>query len=167
MSNKNDESRRTFIQVSLNDKEKQKIKDLAEDRHTSMSDFCRVAIFDYVRKLENPELFQGNMALNQNIIEQIIHEQKKNHEIQELILEGIKTMNGMKETLELIKTHSIKPDNAQKETVVSLFTVYKALTPIDIIEKTNLNKEIVFSIIAELHNEGKIELTESGKWRIK
>ncbi len=166
MSNGN---KRIFIQISLSQDEKDKINDLAKEKHTSMSDFCRIAIFDYVRKLENPELFQttSNFQFNPVILEQLTQNTKKIMELQELTLERTNKINEMNNTLRLIKKFSIKADSTAKDTIINLLKAHNTLNPKEIIEKTNLDKEIVFSIITELHEEGLIELTPRGRYKLK
>ena len=166
MSNGN---KRIFIQISLSQDEKDKINDLAKEKHTSMSDFCRIAIFDYVRKLENPELFQttSNFQFNPVILEQLTQNTKKIMELQELTLERTNKINEMNNTLRLIKKFSIKADSTAKDTIINLLKAHNTLNPKEIIEKTNLDKEIVFSIITELHEEDLIELTPRGRYKLK
>jgi len=166
MSNGN---KRIFIQISLSQDEKDKINDLAKEKHTSMSDFCRIAIFDYVRKLEHPELFQttSNFQFNPVILEQLTQNTKKIMELQELTLERTNKINEMNNTLRLIKKFSIKADSTAKDTIINLLKAHNTLNPKEIIEKTNLDKEIVFSIITELHEEDLIELTPRGRYKLK
>ncbi|KKM19682.1 hypothetical protein LCGC14_1653170, partial [marine sediment metagenome] len=126
-------------------------------------------IFDYIRRIENPEMYSSNskLQLNPALIEQLIHEQKKNREIQELILKRTNIMTEMNKTLELIKKFSVKAEPTIRNTIFNLFQAHNTLNPKEIIEKTNFDKEIVFSIISELHNEDLIQLTSKGRYKLK
>ncbi|MHA1291376.1 MAG: hypothetical protein ACTSQJ_01760 [Promethearchaeota archaeon] len=169
MSNEKNENKRIFIQISLNQDEKDKINDLAKKKHTSMSDFCRIAIFDYVRKLENPELFQttSNFQFNPVLLEQLTQNTKKIMELQKFTLERTNVINEMNNILTLIKKFLIKTDSTAKNTIINLFKAHNTLNPKEIIDKTNLDKEVVFSILSELHEDGLIELTSRGRYKWK
>ena len=169
MSNDKNENKRIFIQVSLSQEEKEKIDDIAKKRHTSMSNFCRIAIFDYVRKLENPELFQGssNIQFNPIILEQLTQNTKKIMELQELTLERKNILNFMNNSLTVIKKFSLKADSNTKNIIINLFKAHDTLNPKEIIDKTNLDREVVFSVLSALHEEDYIELTPKGRYRLK
>lgn len=168
MSNKKNESERIFIQVSLSKKEKEKISNLAKEKHTSMSDFCRIAIFDYIRKLEHPEMFQtANLQFNPAMIDQLAKNTKKMIELQEIALEKTNILGEMNKTLNLIKKFSIKADTVVRETILNLFKAHNTLSPKEIVDKTNLDKEIVFSVITEFLDEDLIEMTSRGRFKLK
>lgn len=172
MTNKNQKSKETriFIQVSLSKEEKDKIQKLAKEKHTTASNFCREAIFENIRRIENPNMFnnQSNMQFNPIILEQLTQNTKKIIELQELTLEKTSIFNEMNKTLDLIQQYSIKTDlKKEKLTVINLFKSHKSLTPKEIIDKTNFNQEIVFTIISELQKEKTIGLTTTGRFKLK
>jgi len=117
-------SNRIFIQVSLSKDEKDKIEKSAYKKHQSMSDFCRVAIFDHIRRIENPELFnpQINAQINPIMIEQLMEKTKKIIELQELTLKRTNIMNEMNQTLSLIKKYStLKGLEHERIVIIDLF----------------------------------------------
>lgn len=160
---------RVFIQISLSQEEKDNIKEYAKQTHSSMSNFIRDAIFRRIENLENPKDNQTNnlSQINPGIIEELKKDTKRIIELQELTLERTNLMNEMNNTLRLIKKFSIKADSTAKDTIINLFKAHNTLTPKDIIDKTKLDKEIVFSIISELHEADLIELTPRGKYKWK
>lgn len=169
MSKEKNESERIFIQVSLSKEEKKEIKEFAKERHTSASNIMREAIFDYIRRIKNPEMFNQttNLQFNPIVLEQMTKNIKKILELQQLTLEKMNVISEMKKAIGLIKKFSIKSDMNTRDTIFNLFQAHNTLNPKEIIEKTNLDKEIVFSIISELHNEEIIQLTSKGRYKLK
>ena len=161
---------RVFIQVSLSKEEKDKIQKLAKEKHTTASNFCREAIFEYIRRIENPDMFnqQSNVQFNPIILEQLTQNTQKILELQKLTLERTGMFNEMNKTLDLIQQYSIKTDlKNEKYIVINLFKSHKSLTPKEIIDKTDLNQKIVFTIISELQKEKVISLTTTGRFKLR
>ena len=166
---KNEFDIRIFIQISLSQKEKNKIKEFAEKTHNSMSNFCKEAIFKRIEKIENPEMSEdkGALKINPALMEEIKKNTKNIIELQELTSKRTNILNEMNDTLRLIKKFSIRADSTAKDTITNLFKAHNMLSPKEIIDKTKLDKEIVFSIISELHEADLIELTPRGKYKWK
>lgn len=161
-----EEKPRIYIQVSLSKKEKELIKKKAKEEHTNASNLMRKATFEYLRKLENPELF-AEPSLNPSTLEELTKRTKKILELQELQTEKQDILEEMNKTLVLIKNFSMKPDPKAKNTILSLFKAYTSLNPKEIIEKTNIDKDVVFSVISELQSEDLIEMTSKGRFKLK
>jgi len=162
-------SNRIFIQVSLSKDEKDKIEKSAYKKHQSMSDFCRVAIFDHIRRIENPELFnpQINAQINPIMIEQLMENTKKMIELQELTLKRTNIMNEMNQTLGLIKKYStLKGLEHERMVIIDLFKAHKSLSKQEIIDKTGFDKTIVIAIVSDLNEEKIITLTSRGRFEL-
>lgn len=162
-------SNRIFIQVSLSNEEKNKIGKSANKKHQSMSDFCRVAIFDYIRRLENPELFNQQISaqINPIMIEQLMKNTKKMIELQELTLERTNIINEMNQTLGLIKKYSTQKGLVKERSVIlDLFKAHNSLSKQEIIDKTAFDKTIVLSIVSDLNEEKIIKLTSRGRFKL-
>lgn len=166
MSNDKKEKERIFIQVSLSKKQKALIKKIAKRENTNASNLMRIAVFEYIRKLENPETF-SQTTINPVLLEQIEKNTKKILEKQEIQAERQNILEEMRNTLTLIKDLTLKPDPEVKGIILNLFKAYNSLNPKEIIEKTNLDKEIVFSVISELQTENMIEMTSKGRFKLK
>ena len=108
-----EEKTRIFIQVSLSEKEKELIQEIAKKEHTNASNFMRIATFKYIRKLENPELF-AKPSLNSPALEELTKRTKKILELQELQVEKQNILEEMNKTLILIKNFSMKPEPESK-----------------------------------------------------
>ena len=163
---KKEEKPRIFIQVSLSEKEKELIQETAKKEHTNASNLMRTATFEYLRKLQNPEMF-AKPSLNLPTLEEIAKRTKKILELQKLQIENQNILREMNTTLTLIKKFSMIPDPEAKNTVLNLFKAYPSLNPKEIVEKTNFDKDVVFSIISELQSENLIEMTSKGRFKIK
>lgn len=164
--NEKEERKRIFIQVSLSEKEKELIQEIAKKEHTNASNLMRIAIFEYLRKLENPEMF-AKPSLNSSALEKLAERTKKILELQKIQTENQNILKEMNKTLTLIKKFSMIPDPEVKNTILNLFKAYPSLNPKEIIEKTSFDKDVVFSIISELQSEKIIEMTSKGRFKLK
>lgn len=134
-----------------------------------MSDFCRVAIFNHIRRLKNPEVFnqQINAQINPILIEQLMNNTKKIIELQELTLERTNIMNEMNQTLGLIKRYSTQKGlEKEKMVIIDLFKAHNSLSKQEIIDKTDFDKTIVLSIVSDLNEEKIIKLTSRGRFKL-
>jgi len=161
-----EEKTRIFIQVSLSEKEKELIKKKAKEEHTNASNLMRKATFEYLRKIENPEVFSKN-SLNPTVLEELSKRTKKILELQKLQTEKQNILEEMNKTLILIKKFSMKPEPEVKNAILNLFKAHTSLNPKEIIEKTNFDKNVVFSVITELQSEDLIEMTSKGRFKLK
>jgi len=161
-----EEKKRIFIQVSLSEKEKELIQEIAKKEHTNASNLMRIATFEYLRKLQNPEMF-AKPSLDSPALEKLEKRTKKILELQKLQIENQNILGEMNKTLTLIKKFSMIPDPEVKNTILNLFKAYPSLNPKEIVEKTNFDKDVVFSIISELQSEKTIEMTSKGRFKLK
>jgi len=161
-----EEKPRIFIQVSLSEKEKELIQERAKAEHTNASNLMRTATFEYLRKIQNPEMF-AKPSLDSSALEKLTKRTKKILELQKLQVEKQEILEEMNKTLILIKKFSMKPEPEAKNTILNLFKAYPSLNPKEIIEKTNFDKDVVFSIISELQGEKSIEMTSKGRFKLK
>lgn len=158
---------RVFIQISLSQEEKDNIKKYAKKNNFSMSKFIKDAIYRRIEDLEKPKDSQTNTLsqINPALIEQLTKNTQKMLELQQLTLERTSIMSGMKNTLEVLLKQSTKPDQEAKDLVISLFKAHNSLNPKEIRDKTNLDEETIFIIIAELEEENFIQLTARGGYK--
>ncbi|MEJ2279881.1 MAG: hypothetical protein P8Y70_19365, partial [Candidatus Lokiarchaeota archaeon] len=50
-----------YLQFTVNDREKRQIKQFAKkEKYTTISDFLRRIVFDYIRREENPAIFKAD-----------------------------------------------------------------------------------------------------------
>lgn len=160
------EKLRIYIQILLSKKEKELIRKKAKEEHTNASNLMRKATFEYIRKIENPEVFSKN-SMDPAVLEELSKRTKKILKLQELQTEKQNILKEMNETLILIKKFSMKPEPGAKNTILSLFKAYPSLNPKEIIEKTNFDKDVVFTIISALQSENLIEMTSRGRFKLK
>ncbi len=160
------EKKRIFIQVSLSEKEKELIQEIAKKEHTNASNLMRTATFEYLRKLKNPEMF-AKPSLNSSALEKLSKRTKKILELQKIQMENQNILGEMNKTLTLIKKFSMIPDPEVKNTILNLFKAYPSLSPKEIVEKTNFDKDVVFLTISELQCEKTIEMTSKGRFKLK
>ena len=156
------------IPILVTEIEKNEIEKAAKDANTKTSEFVRQAVFEKIRHIKNPELYNaGIQTFGPEIIAQMMGNQKKTLELQELLLEKTKIFDDMSKTLQLIHKYSSKQElGFERETIVNLFKAHKSLSIKDIVEKTDYDKDIVFQIVSDETkfklniNTGRFELND-------
>lgn len=165
----NDSKRDKLVHLAFSESEKQQVKNSAEELSMTISEFCRQAIFEKIRRKEHPEMFnQGNTSqLDAKLFENIMLKMKDMAKTQDLILEKTNNINEMNKLLEKIALYSEKQDFVkEKATIVNLLKSHSSLTQKQLINMTNLNKVVVFKVISMLRKERKIEMTGNGRFRV-
>ena len=150
------EKRGLIIRFAVLQSEKNQIQDSAKKLNMTLSEFCRQAIFEKIRRKEHPEMFnQGNTSqLDAKFLENILLKMSDMTKKQDLILEKTNIMNEMNKLLEKIALYSEKQDFVkEKATIVNLLKSHSSLTQKQLIEMTNLNKDVVFQTLEELKSQ--------------
>jgi len=165
----NDSKRDKLVHLAFSESEKQQVKDSAEELSMTISEFCRQAIFEKIRRMKNPEIItQGNTSqLNAKLLDNLMLKMKDMAKTQDLILEKTDNINEMNKLLEKIALYSEKQDFVkEKAMIINLLKSHSSLTQKQLINMTNLNKVVVFKVISLLRKEKKIEMTGNGRFRV-
>lgn len=158
----------TYLQLTASIKEKDIVRQYAEkENYTTISDFLRRIIFDYIRKKENPELFisTDNDDANALILERIhksITDVLKN---QEYIMQREDVIADLREMVTtLFKKVEAEALAKEKEVVVKLLEKHSSLSMRHIQDETGFPEDMVFKIISDM---GLFKITQSGRFALR
>jgi len=145
---KTEEIRDKTVHIAFSESEKNKIRDYAKEGNTTISEFIRQAIYDKMRVIENPEKYQDITSSEQQLKE-IQETQKKQMELQNLILERMNVVNGINETFEALKP-LISKEKVKEicDTIISMLKVHKTLKIEKLMLLTGFDKKVVYDCIA-------------------
>jgi hypothetical protein len=119
------EIREQLVHIAFSASEKEKIKNLAKESNTTISEFIRQSIFDKILRIENPTAFNVD---NEERLREIENNQKKTLELQQLLLERIKIVNGINETMKALKPLVNKSEMKEIcDTIVSMLRIHKSM----------------------------------------
>lgn len=158
----------TYLQLTASIKEKDLVKRYSEmENFTTISDFLRRIVFDYIRKKEHPELFiaTNNDDANALVMERIhksITEVLKNQEYllqREDVIEDLREM-----TTALFKKAEAEALAKEKEAVVKLLEKHSSLSMKQIQEETGFPEDMVFKIISDM---SLFKITQSGRFALR
>lgn len=152
------EGRRTkFIQVALTVEEREIIRKFAKENKETSSTFCRRIIFGFIRRKENPELFnQPNLnQIKTTLFGELIQTNQKILELQEETRDSLRFANNLRETSEAIqeayerlkKKGIINDLSKETEIIADLLKGHKSLTIYQINEMTNIDTDKIAYII--------------------
>ena len=158
----------TYLQLTASLKEKDIVKRYSEmENFTTISDFLRRIVFDYIRKKEHPELF---IATNENdanalALERIykaITEVLKN---QEYVMQREDVIADLRDMVTaLFKKAEAEALAKEKEAVVKLLEQHSSLSMRQIQDETGYPEDMVFKIISDM---GLFKITQSGRFALR
>ena len=175
--NKEDKkSNYNFIQFSVSDSEKKIIEAFCKKKTTfkTVSQFIRESVFEYIRRIEHPELFnQTSNGMNSYILEQLTQNIKKIHESQELtnkrleIKEDIeKNSKALKNEYERLKRIGLIDDfSKESDKIANLLKGRRSLTPKQIGKMTNIDESDVL-VILNSFDKFKLNIT-TGRYELR
>jgi len=164
--NKINDNRKKIVHVAFAKDEKESIIRHAKSSKMTISEFIRQGVFDKIRRIENPDLFnqnsnQFNTDLLRRLLENVedIAEQKKfESEQTELSYKMEKLQNTIQAVFEDVPR--------AKKKILNLLRVHKALYKGEIMEYTDLSRKTVIKVLSNPEfklniDTGKFELRES------
>jgi len=154
-----------YIQFTVSEDFKTQIENAAKDcGFKTNSDFIRAAIREKIDKLENPnQSVNLSNTLNPELIRQISKNTKKALELEQKILQRLKTFNEIKNDLELVKKHSVVKDlKIETNKIVNLLKAHNSLKINKIAEKTNVEESIVLKIISSRDDLFELDIKSGG-----
>ncbi len=168
-NNNEKETRKKMVHIAFLKSEKSQIEESADELNMTISEFCRQAIFEKIRRKKHPEMFMSNTGtqMDTKILESLFTKMKDIEKNQQRILERDNVLLEMKNTLEKIALYSEKEDfTKEKETILNLLKSHPSLTQKKIIELTGFNEKIVFQVVSILVSEKKITITANGRFKL-
>ena len=161
----NNEIRDNVIHIAFTIEEKEQIRNYAKESNTTISEFIRQSVFDKILRIENPSKF-GNVSSFEDQFKEIKELQLKQIKLEELNLERIKNLNGIKESLiELKPLVNEKELKNNSQAIFSLLKFHKSLSLDKIEQLLNLDKTIIVQSVSLLSD--KIDLTNTGEVILK
>jgi hypothetical protein len=158
----------TYLQLTASNKEKDLVRKFAEKEHFStISDFLRRIVFDYIRKKENPELFIATNESDANAlvlerIHKLIQDILKN---QEYLLQREDVISDLRDmTTTLYKKAEAEALAKEKEVIVKLLEKHTSLSMRQIQEETGYPEDMVFKIISDM---SVFKITQSGRFALR
>ncbi|MBA7497217.1 hypothetical protein ES702_07829 [subsurface metagenome] len=146
-----------FIQVALTETEREIIRNFAKENKETSSTFCRRVIFDFIRRKENPEMFnQSNVnQIDYTIFEKLFENNQKILKLQEEMQKRQGIADNIEEISEILQKEYENLKNKGKignltndsKIIANLLKGHKSLSLKQITEMTNFGIEKVIRII--------------------
>ena len=138
-----------LFHMSFSENELEEIeKYVKESPITTKTAFIREAISEKIMREENPELFMTK-TVNNGKIGDFLEEIRGLTETQKQIVDQLADFNELKSSLSTLQRFVNKTESHNNEKIiVDLLKTHKHLTPIKIVEKTELSEEEVIECIS-------------------
>ncbi len=153
------------IHLRFTETEKQDIVKMAEETNMKITEFCRNAIFNHIRRIENPELFKVKSSINSADLNEIISEVKETSDISNRILAKTNLMEIIDKKLDIIHKYIVGPSiSTNRDLITDLFKTHKTLSLKQIIEKLDLDPELTTDLVKIMHKEGTLKTNSRGRY---
>lgn len=152
--------RNKIVHIAYSEGEKKKIRKYAEDSEMTVSEFIRQATRDKIRRIDNPE--QSNISnlpvitpemllkisKNTEKLLELQQEKKREKEIIQTLLETSEALQS--EYHRLMDKGLMSELTEETHTIQNLLRGHKSLSPNQIIDMTNIEKDKVLFVITNL-----------------
>ena len=166
--NNSQEYKYKYLQITIDESFKREIKEYAKKADCkTVSDFVRIALKEKIQRMKHPETFlqnQNQNSIDPALIMELTQNTQKLIKLQELQLEKTKLIEEMREDLNRISKFALKGLKEERKRIWNLFQSHDSLSIKEIIDKTNYDEDIVFSIVSQFQKEKKIRMQNNGRF---
>ena len=133
---------------------------------TSRTEFIRQAIFDKIRRIENPEVNnQISKKFDVDQISEFLKEIKSSNDQQKEILKRLIIVDQIQSNFKVLKDMAKQPElEANEKIVIDLLTEHKKLKPLKIMKLTGLSSHKIYDVIS---NENVFSINMNGEVVLK
>ncbi|MEJ2252637.1 MAG: hypothetical protein P8Y97_23630 [Candidatus Lokiarchaeota archaeon] len=157
-----------YLQFTVNDREKEQIKQFAKkENYTTISDFLRRIVFEYIRREENPDMFKADESNSINPIqmERLNTQLRELRRNQERILEHEDQISEMKAKItDLYKLAEANSLSEEREKIIRLLEDHTSLSLRQLKDKSNINEDVIFKIISDMN---LFKITSTGRFSLR
>jgi len=133
---------------------------------TTRTEFIRQSIFDKIRRIENPELYNPvTKGLDSDQISEFLKEIKITNKQQKDILKRLEIVNEIQNNFKVLKNMAKEPEmELNEKTIIGLLTEHKKLKPLKIIKLSGLSSHKIYDVIS---NENVFSINMNGEVVLK
>ena len=117
---------------------------------TSRTEFIRQALFDKIRRIENPEVYnQISKSFDVDQISEFLKEIKASNEQQKAILKRLIIVDQIQTNFKVLKEMGKQPEiEVNEKIVIDLLTEHKKLKPLKIMKLSGLSSHKIYDVIS-------------------
>ena len=117
---------------------------------TSRTEFIRQALFDKIRRIENPEVYnQISKSFDVDQIPEFLKEIKASNEQQKAILKRLIIVDQIQSNFKVLKDMGKQPEiEVNEKIVIDLLTEHKKLKPLKIMKLSGLSSHKIYDVIS-------------------
>ncbi len=133
---------------------------------TSRTEFIRQAIFDKIRRIENPEAYnQINKKFDIDQISEFLKEIKTSNDQQKEILKRLEIVDQIQNNFKVLKNMANQPEIEKNEKlIIALLIEHKKLKPLKIMKESRLSSNKVYDVIS---NDNVFSINMNGEVVLK
>ena len=133
---------------------------------TSRTEFIRQAIFDKIRRIENPEVNNHiSKKFDVDQISEFLKEIKSSNEQQKAILKRLIIVDQIQSNFKVLKNMAKQPEIEKNEKqIIELLTKHKKLKPLKIMDLSGLSSHKIYDVIS---NDNVFSINMNGEVVLK
>lgn len=150
--------RNKIVHIAFTEGEKTKIKEYADDSEMTVSEFIRQATRDKIRRIDNPEQISNQPLITPEILlkiskntDKLLELQQEKEREKEIIKNLLQTSNALQSEYHRLMDKGLMSELTEEtRTIQNLLKAHKSLSPNQIIDMTNIEKDKVLFVITNL-----------------
>lgn len=133
---------------------------------TSRTEFIRQAIFDKIRRIENPQAYnQIRKTFDIDQISEFLKEIKTSNDQQKEILKRLEIVDQIQNNFKVLKNMADQPEIEKNEKlIIALLIEHKKLKPLKIMKESKLSSNKVYDVIS---NDNVFSINMNGEVVLK
>ncbi len=150
--------RNKIVHIAFTEGEKDIIKEYADNSDMTASEFIRQAIRDKIRRIDNPEQISNQPVITSEILlkiskntDKLLELQQEKEREKEIIKNLLQTSDALQNEYHRLMEKGLMSELTEEtNTIQNLLRGHKSLSPNQIIDMTNIEKDKVLFVITNL-----------------
>lgn len=164
----NKEKRDKVVHIAFSENELNNIDKYCKDSNSTRSNFIRNSIYEKIRRIDNPNIFNGIGLgpINQELLEKLINNQEKQEKLNKIIEEKLNVIDQIYENLSILEKEKENGELARNEQIViEILKEHKHLKPLKLMKLSGLPSYRIYDVISnsklfKINVNGEVELID-------
>ena len=156
------EKRDKIVHIAFTENELKEIDKYRKEFNTTRSNFIRNAITEKIRRIKNPNIYNGIGSINKEVLEKLLKNQEKQENYSKIISKKLEILGQIQTNLSLLREER-KNLVKEEQIIIKLLKDHEKLKPLKIIELSKLPSNIVYDVIS---NDKIFSITMNGELKL-
>ena len=156
------EKRNKIVHIAFTENELKEIDKYRKEFNTTRSNFIRNAITEKIRRIKNPNIYNGIGSINKEVLDKLLRNQEKQENYSKIISKKLEILGQIRTNLSLLREER-KNLVKEEQIIIKLLKDHEKLKPLKIIELSKLPSNIIYDVIS---NDKLFGMTMNGEVKL-